>query len=207
MSESIPSNPQQTPKPRKHRPRLTPISLLEYLQHNPSASLGALTAHFHCSLDKLSEIFNNPDFLKRHKLQTQLAYLQSRLAANLSLPDAMAKTIALMHESEKPEVARRAAAALIQIAGLPIRTAMQPAPAPIPEPPNPPAPPAPDEKPMLPEEVKESQAASMFVQDLITDHGINMPAIESQFRDQFVDHLRKFCTDHNIPKAYNKYAS
>jgi hypothetical protein len=137
---SIPQPPTPKIENRKSKikkppkPRLTPGTLLDYIQQNPGTPLNKLTDHFRCSLEQLDKVLNDDEFLRRHKIQTQLAFLQSRIAANHCLPEALATTITLMRESQKPEVARRAAAALIQIAGLPIRTAAQLPPEPIPEP-------------------------------------------------------------------------
>lgn len=115
--------------------KVSPESLLQHL----SASIGNLKTileDLHCSPEDLLKTLTDPKTTELIKLKAHVAALQVKLLAMDYAPHAFAKLIDLMHHSDKPEVARRAAKTVLSLGGIQTTTTPQ-KPEPPPAPPEP----------------------------------------------------------------------
>ena len=170
------------------------LSLLSSPNH-ANATLEKLALELDCSPDDIAAALEISDIHQNLALRTQLAFLQVKFLALQYLPHAMAKTVTLMNEAEKPEVARRSASCLMQIVGLPTRTSPQPAF----------ATPAPAQN-ASEEDAPDSDAdgflaAAAFVKG-VQRHGVDLTSLPSELHLEFIDYVRDFMHNHNIPYSW-----
>ena len=117
---------------------LHPEDLFQKLESS-AANFDEIVRELNCSLDQLKETLHADETRELLHLKTQLAALRAQLIATRYVPLAVAKLAALMSDSEKPEVKRRAATGILHIAGIPTTTNNNnPTPTPIAPPPPPP---------------------------------------------------------------------
>jgi len=191
--------PVTPPPPQKPEPPTAEI-ILDFLRTSQMTPR-QLAEHFQCSLRDIEAALDNPDFLLAHKLQQKLALLQSRLTAAEAVGHAVAKTVNIMSFAERPEVARRAASSLLQMAGLPTRTAPQDAPAPIPEPPPPPV------TPVDMADAMDSLAAQAYLVRLKRVDGLDLEKIPAKLENEFSDLIRAFYDKHKIPYTWGDFGT
>jgi hypothetical protein len=86
------------------------------------AHFDSLLKELKCTPEDLHQTIHDPQTNELLKLKTQLATLQLKLIATRYIPHAFQRLIHLMNTSEKPEVARRAATTVLNIAGIATNT-------------------------------------------------------------------------------------
>jgi hypothetical protein len=111
--------------------RIQPQQLLNHLE-NSLAHFDSLLKELNCSREDLHQTIHDPRTNELLKLKTQLATLQLKILALRYIPHAFNRLIELMKTSEKPEVARRAANTVLNIAGIATNTKAETPPAPPP---------------------------------------------------------------------------
>jgi hypothetical protein len=114
---------------------IPPDSLLKHLETS-LATFDTLLTQLNCTPDDLHQTLADPQTNELLKLKTQLAALQLKLLAIRYIPHAFQKLIHLMNTSEKPEVARRAATTVLNIAGIATHTTPEAPTPPTPKPPQ-----------------------------------------------------------------------
>jgi hypothetical protein len=112
---------------------LQPDTLLAHLEKSVT-NFDTLLQDLHCSAEDLQQTLDDPNTSQLLTLKTNVAVLQLRLLAIKYIPHAFAKLVSLMAITDKPEVARRSCATVLQIAGIPTHTTPNPAPTPPPTP-------------------------------------------------------------------------
>jgi hypothetical protein len=101
--------------------RIQPQQLLNHLETS-LAHFDSLLKELKCTPEDLHQTIHDPRTNELLKLKTQLATLQLKLIATRYIPHAFQRLIHLMNTSEKPEVARRAANTVLNIAGIATNT-------------------------------------------------------------------------------------
>ncbi len=97
---------------------VSPEKLLEAFSHG-FVHLHQLLKDFNCTEEDLMETLADPAMGNHLKLQFQLTSYQLKLLSLQYAPHALARTVELADTAEKPEVARRCAATVMQMAGIP----------------------------------------------------------------------------------------
>jgi hypothetical protein len=112
---------------------IQPQNLLKHLESS-LANFDNLLKELNCTPEDLHQTLNDPQTNELLKLKTQLATLQLKLLAIRYIPHAFERLIHLMNTSEKPEVARRAATTVLNIAGIATKTKAEDPTPPTPKP-------------------------------------------------------------------------
>lgn len=126
--------------------RVSPETLLKHLR-DATIDLEELVKKLNCSPDDLRETLDDSRTANLIKLKTQLAAVQVKIIALEYVPAATVRLAELIHESQKPEVARRASTTIAQLAGISTKTkAADPEPIPQAQPEDPADEPLTDER-------------------------------------------------------------
>ena len=104
--------------------KILPEQLFQKLLH-ATANLDTLVKDLDCTVEDLVETLTDTRTSELLRIKAQLASMQVKLLAIHYMPHAMARLVQLT-EAEKPEVARRAANTVINMAGIPTETKSQP---------------------------------------------------------------------------------
>jgi hypothetical protein len=171
---------------------IQPQNLLHHLESSV-AHFDSLLKELNCTPNDLHQTLNDPQTNELLKLKTQLATLQLKLIATRYIPHAFHKLIDLMNTSEKPEVARRAATTVLNIAGIATNT--------TPEKPTAPTPHAEQDKsqdnqsPATPEEVELVNTLAFLEQ--LKHEGLNLHNLPKEKLPELIT----FLTNCNTPQT------
>ena len=104
--------------------KIPPEQLFQKLLHS-AGHLDTLLKDLNCSPEDLAETLTDPRTINLLRFKAQLATVQVKLLAIHYMPHAIA-TLVKLTDAEKPEVARRSATTLLNMAGIPTDTKSQP---------------------------------------------------------------------------------
>jgi hypothetical protein len=162
--------------------RIQPQNLLKHLESS-LANFDKLLKELNCSPEDLHQTLNDPQTNELLKLKTHLATLQLKLLAIRYIPLAFERLVHLMNTSEKPEVARRAATTVLNIAGIATNTKAE-----QPTPPTPQAePPQTEEEQPTPEDLKLLESFAFIAQ--LKHRGLDLQTLPEEKIDDLITFL------------------
>ena len=164
--------------------QVPPDTLLKHLESS-LANFENLLKELNCNPEDLHQTLHDPQTEELLKLKLHVATMQLKLIAVNYIPHALLKLVHLMNTSEKPEVARRAATTVLNIAGIATNTK--------PEIPTPPTPQAQKEKdtkqipPPTPEDEELFEDLALMMR--LKHHGFDLHDLPKEKIPEFMEYL------------------